>query len=173
MVEVLRELVKSVNVRLTLIGRFSSESLKKEFIQKVDEFKLNNKIQYMGYRPHEETIEHLMNADIALFLVNNKERYHWGESTKYFEYSAASLPIVISDLPAKRFLIEKNRNGILVNYDCLDDIVNAVQYLTSNKSEARMMGDRGRSFFESHYNWDTIESRLIALYENLTSFNKT
>ena len=173
MVEVIRELEKSVDIKLTLIGKCSSESLKKEFIQKVNKFKLRKKIQYMGHLPHNETIEHLMNADIALFLVNNKERYHWGESTKYFEYSAASLPIIISDLPAKRSLIEKNKNGILVNYDSVEEIVNAVQYLIKNKGEARMMGGRGRSFFESHYNWDAIESRLLTLYKNLTSVNRS
>ncbi|MCD4712905.1 MAG: glycosyltransferase family 4 protein [Clostridiales bacterium] len=167
MLEMLRGLNSLGNVQLILIGKFSSSELKRRFWQKAEDFNLVNKIDYKGYLSHEETVLNLLDADIGLFLLSDNERYNWGEPVKYFEYSAAGLPVVITDLPAKRNLIEKNRNGILVSPGSSDDAVNAVRSLIDNSDQARIMSERGRRTFLKEYNWESVEHRLFDLYGSL------
>jgi glycosyltransferase involved in cell wall biosynthesis len=167
MLELLKDLGLSMQVKLVLVGRFAWPAEHRKFLRIVEEHNLTNQIKHKGYLPHDETVQNLMNADIGLFLVNGKERYDWGEPIKYFEYSAAGLPIIMSDLPAKRALIDKNQNGLLVNPEYIGEIVNAVNYLIANRKQALNMSNNGQRVFREEYNWERIEPRLLDLYAAL------
>ena len=167
MLEALKDIPVSIKVQLVLIGKFSSPRVERKFREMVEVDRLGGRVHYMGYLPHEETVMHLMDADIGLFLANGRERYKWGELIKYFEYSLCGLPIVMSDLPAKRALIEKNGNGVLVSPDSANVAANAVIYLIEDPRQARLMGERGRRAFLERYNWELIETRLFNLHDGL------
>lgn len=168
MIDVLKKLDNSINARLILIGKFLTPLLERNFWERVTNYNLSDKLDYKGYLSHEETINHLINADIGLFLWADKERYHWTEPIKYFEYSAVGLPIIISNLSAVRALIEKNRNGILISSASNDDVVRAITYLFDHKNEARDMSKRGKVVFLEDYNWESIEDKLLSVYESLS-----
>jgi len=167
MLNLLSELRKAYPVELTLIGNFHSFEQEKQFFSDVDESKLGSGINYTGYLPYEQTILNLLQADIGLFLARGKERYKWSEPIKYFEYSAAGLPVVMSDFPATRALGEQNENGIVVPVESIVEAVKAVSFLITNKQEAKKMAENGRIAFYQRYNWEIIEPRLFALYQSL------
>ena len=168
MLKMLTKLPLSVNVKLVLIGRFFPFAVQKQFEEAIKMYGLGKRVEYKGYLPHEKVIMHLQNSDIGLFLVSGMDRYKWGEPIKYFEYSLSGLPIVISDLPAKRALIENNENGILVSPYSALEAANAVKFLIENPMRAREMGERGRQAVLERYNWEFLEPRLFELYDTLT-----
>ena len=156
-------------VKLLLAGRFESVLYQQEVLQLIERLNLADNVDILGVLPHSEVIRYLAVADVGIFLLQRvNERYNWGEPIKYFEYSAAGLPVVISDLPAKRRLIEKNQNGILV--DPLDEekTAESIASLLRDAQEMNEMGKRGRDAFLREYNWEAIEERLIDLYKKLT-----
>jgi glycosyltransferase involved in cell wall biosynthesis len=73
----------------------------------------------------------------------------------------------MSDLPAKRALLDKNENGIAVPYERIDQTVKAITYLIHNPEEARKMSENGYKVFRDQYNWEAIEHRLLDLYNKL------
>ncbi len=157
------------NAKLLLVGKFESNSYQQEVMQLIERLNLVDNVDILGRLPHPEVIRYLAVADVGVFLLQPmSDRYNWGEPIKYFEYSAAGLPVVISDLPAKRRLIEKNRNGILV--DPLDEekIAKAIAMLLRDPQKMKEMGKRGRDAFLKEYNWEAIEERLIDFYCKLT-----
>lgn len=168
MLKVIREIKKNYPIKLMLIGKFDSIAQKKRFFSDVDKYQLNNNINYIGYLSHKQTILNLMKADIGLFLASGKDRYKWSEPIKYFEYSAVGLPVIMSDFPATRALVEKNKNGILVPGDSVEDAAKSVTFLIENKKEAKRMGENGRKAFREKYNWELIEPRLFNLYNKLS-----
>jgi len=89
------------------------------------------------------------------------------ELTKFFEYMRAGMPIVCSDFPVWRSLIEETGAGLCV--DPLDPkaIADAIQYLVDHPEEAKKMGQNGRRAFETRYNWDSEAKKLIGLYNDL------
>ncbi len=96
-----------------------------------------------------------------------KKGIFWGEPVKYFEYSAAGLPVIITDLPAKRKLIQKNKNGLLVSPYSVNDAIRAIEYLINNPNEARKMSENGKNKIFKEYSWESKEQELIDFYTHI------
>lgn len=104
-------------------------------------------------------------AGLALFPPT--EHYRRKELTKLFEYMAAGMPIIASDFPNWKAIVEGKRCGLTVDPLDPDAIARAFAYLLDNPEEARLMGDNGRRAVEEEYNWQHEEKKLLALYETL------
>lgn len=104
-------------------------------------------------------------AGLALFPPT--EHYLRKELTKFFEYMAAGLPIICSDFPHWKNLIEGNKVGICVRPDNSKEILAAIDRLKENPEEARRMGERGQELIRSKYNWNAAFQKLIEVYQSL------
>lgn len=82
---------------------------------------------------------------------------------KMCEYMAASIPIIASNFPLWRQIIEGEKAGIVV--DPLDDraIVEAMQWLIDHPDEAEQMGQNGRRAVIERYNWEVESIKLIEI----------
>ena len=87
---------------------------------------------------------------------------------KLFEYMAAGLPVIASDFPLWREIVETNRCGVVVDPRDPRAIADAIQLVTSDDPEVEEMGRRGRDAVERIYNWGTQEPVLLDLYEGLS-----
>ena len=72
MLDSLKKLRNKAHVTLTLIGWFDSDTLKEVFFRKVKDYGLFDVVEYKGILPHRETINHMMESDIGLFLMPEK-----------------------------------------------------------------------------------------------------
>jgi glycosyltransferase involved in cell wall biosynthesis len=88
---------------------------------------------------------------------------------KMFEYMSAGIPVIASDFPLWREIIQGNDCGLLV--DPLDPaaIAKAIDYLVFNPTEAQRMGANGRKAVIERYNWGIEEQKLFAFYERTLS----
>jgi glycosyltransferase involved in cell wall biosynthesis len=82
---------------------------------------------------------------------------------KMCEYMAASIPIIASDFPLWRQIIETEGAGLVVNPLDEGAIVNAMQWLIDHPEEAERMGRNGRRAVLEKYNWDIEAKKLIAI----------
>jgi glycosyltransferase involved in cell wall biosynthesis len=84
--------------------------------------------------------------------------------TKMFEYMSSGIPVIASNFPLWREIVEGNRCGICV--DPLDPkaIAAAIDYLVSNPETAKSMGERGRKAVLEKYNWEVEAVRLTDFY---------
>jgi glycosyltransferase involved in cell wall biosynthesis len=84
--------------------------------------------------------------------------------TKMFEYMSSGIPVIASDFPLWRQIVEGNRCGICV--DPLDPkaIAAAIDYLVSSPDIAKSMGERGRRAVLEKYNWEVEAARLTDFY---------
>ena len=67
---------------------------------------------------------------------------------KMFEYMSASIPIITSNFPLWRKIVEGNNCGICVNPLDAGKIAKAINWITSNPEKARRMGENGRKAVE-------------------------
>ena len=89
--------------------------------------------------------------------------------TKLFEYMAHALPVVSSDLDSTRPFVQHGETGYRVAATDPAAHADAVRRLLQEPQLARTMGRRGQELVRTRYNWDAMEERLLAFYEELLS----
>jgi glycosyltransferase involved in cell wall biosynthesis len=84
--------------------------------------------------------------------------------TKMFEYMSSGIPVIASNFPLWRDIIDGSRCGICV--DPLDPkaIAAAIDYLVGHPDIAQSMGENGRKAVLEKYNWDVEATRLADFY---------
>jgi len=164
MVRSLEYLAHTDGLRLDLIGPFESPELERE-LQKLPGYK---NVRALGWFQPPKVYKRLKEADIGLVCIHPVPRYVMALPTKLFEYMAAGLPVVASDFPLWREIVEGAGCGLLVNPLDPEDIARGVRYLLEHPEEARAMGRRGREAVMQRYNWEIEAEKLLQCYEELT-----
>ena len=151
------------DVRLVLGGRFLPESLEEELSGEPGWAA----VRYLGWldRPTMQSL--YATSDVGLIiehpLVNHLDAY----PIKLFEYMAAGIPVVVSDFPLWREIVESTGCGLLVDPLDAEDVSAAIVTLLANPSMARAMGERGRAAIGARMNWEGEARALVALYDRL------
>lgn len=120
------------------------------------------------YVPHERMLAAFhqeWTAAIAIFPYT--DHYYEKELTKFFEYMAAGLPVVLSHFPNWRALVEGPTAGIAVDPTDWPAITAAIRRLHENPGEAVSMGLAGRRAVQEQFNWQPQADNLLALYGSL------
>jgi glycosyltransferase involved in cell wall biosynthesis len=86
------------------------------------------------------------------------------QPNKLFEYMSAGLPVIASDFPLWREIVEKNKCGLLVDPNVPAEISDAVAHLLSHPQDAEAMGRRGQQAVEEQFNWDREAKVLVSFY---------
>ncbi len=147
--------------RMLFIGRLEG-SYAQEVKSLVSELELGGAVEFLGRVEYTEIPSYLRLGDLGIFLVQPvRERYNWGEPIKYFEYAAAGLPVVMSDLPAKRRLVEEVGNGIVVDPLNHAAAAEAIAGLLRDKARRQAMARRGREAFLSRLNWQAVAPQML------------
>ncbi|WP_252189385.1 glycosyltransferase family 4 protein [Rossellomorea vietnamensis] len=150
-------------ITLHLAGAFAPASLQDE-MEKLDGWK---HVNFEGYLNRQEVASLLNTSYAGLVILHPEPRYIVSYPIKLFEYMSAGMPVIASDFPLWRGIVEDAECGICV--DPLDPIAiaDAVKYLVDHPDEARAMGESGRRAVMNKYNWEQESIRLVELYNNL------
>jgi glycosyltransferase involved in cell wall biosynthesis len=127
----------------------------------------------LGLLGRPEVVALLGRVRAGLVILHPTPNYLPSLPIKLFEYMAAGLPVVVSDFPVLRRIVEEAGCGILV--DPLDPaaIARAIEFLLVNPAEAQAMGRRGRAAVERAYSWESEARKLVELYAVLESGART
>lgn len=156
-------LVRDDRVQLNLLGAFNDEQLEVQ-MRALDGWR---RVQFLGWSDRKTVVAELSKASAGLVLLHPTPQYVISYPVKMFEYMAAGLPVIASDFPLWREIVEGAGCGLLV--DPLDPvaIAEAMQWIIDHPEEAAEMGRRGRVAVERTYNWEAESSKLIDLYHRL------
>jgi glycosyltransferase involved in cell wall biosynthesis len=132
---------------------------------------LGVKLDAPGYTSAEEGWHMVAQCHLGLALLHPLPNYTDSYPTKIFEYMALGLPVIASNFPLYRDVIETNGCGICV--DPLDEqaIAEAIRQIVENPAQAEAMARRGRETAKRCYNWETEADKLLSLYSQLSAAN--
>lgn len=161
----IREIVHALefttsNARLQLAGEFGEPEVKAEVInftgwQYVDE---------LGFLNREEVSVLLSRCMAGLVTFHPLSNHVSAQPNKMFEYMSAGIPVIASNFPLWREIVEGNDCGLCV--DPLDPkaIAQAIDFIINNPERARQMGEDGQRAVQTRYNWGVEEAKLLKVY---------
>ncbi len=160
-------LINEKNLELYLLGK--SEDPVVEI-----QIKRTKHVNYLGFVPSYEVFSYLLKADVGLILLQPTPDYlNVGEGVnKIFEYMLCSLPVIGSNFPNLRKIIEENKCGICVDPTDPKKIAEAIKYILQNPAQAKKMGENGRKAVLDKYSWESLEDKFLDIYAQLNNGRK-
>jgi glycosyltransferase involved in cell wall biosynthesis len=151
------------DVVLEMAGTFSEVGLR----DKVASLTGWGKVKERGHLGRLEVQKLLAKARAGILTFLPAPNHMESQPNKLFEYMAAGLPVIASNFPAWRKIVERHQCGLCVDPAKPEEIAAAIQEILENPDRAAQMGQAGRKAVEQHYCWATEEKRLLELYDSL------
>jgi len=152
------EATQIVGQTLVLCGGFDSESFKEQILSNF------NNIDYRGQINREAISEVLMNSSMGFVTLLGAPNDYYAYPIKMFEYMAAGIPVIASNFPLYKEIVEENSCGICVNPANVTEIVDAIERIQSDAEYAKSLGSQGRKTIKKKYSWEQQIPYLLECY---------
>ena len=123
---------------------------------------------FHGFRPHAEVASYLAAFDVVLApyqesvaVSGGAEVSRWMSPLKIFEYMAMARPMVVSDLPVLREVLDSGRTAILVPPREVTAWAAAIDRFRDPEIRGRMGGE-ARATFLRNFTWEARAVRVLA-----------
>ena len=163
MIEAMRDLT---DCRLAIVGSGSLLPALKEHVSTAG---LEGAVRFFEPVPFDELMRFTAASDVGVIpLIGSCESYRTAAPNKLFEYMAAGIPVVASDLPDMARVVRETRCGTLIA-DPTDpsSITHAVRALLDGDEPLRDVGQRGLAAVRDTYNWDRERPKLLEVFAGL------
>ena len=125
-------------------------------------------VHVLGWRPAAEALPIMARCHAGLALLGPCPNYLRSYPTKMFEYMALGLPVIVSDFPLYRDVVERQACGLCVDpLDC-EAAAAAIARILDDPESAARMGEAGRRATTVQYNWSEESRKLVAFYQTLS-----
>ncbi|MDC9581149.1 glycosyltransferase family 4 protein [Xenorhabdus sp. PR6a] len=155
----------STDTKLKLAGYFSEKETEKS----VKNLEGWNKIENLGFLNREESKDLLKYSTAGLVLFHPLPNHVDAQPNKMFEYMSAGIPVIASNFPLWKQIIEKNNCGLCVDPLDSQEIAKAIDYIINNKEIAEKMGNNGIESVRTIFNWDKESCKLMDFYKRVLS----
>jgi len=128
-----------------------------------------SRVRFHGALDQPSAYHMLRNSQVGLVCIHPLPTFLECMPVKMFEYMGAGLPVIASDFPLWRKMLDGLDCAIYV--DPLDPkgIAQAIEYLLRNPVKAEEMGRCGQEAVAQQFNWNTQARKLIDLYCSVAS----
>ncbi|WP_329626469.1 glycosyltransferase family 4 protein [Pseudomonas syringae] len=147
--------------RLNLVGKFSESAVEAD-VKKLSSW---SSINQLGQLNRAEVRNILGRSVAGLVTFYPLPNHVDAQPNKMFEYMSAGIPVIASNFPLWREIIEGNDCGLCVDPLNPRAIAEAIDFLIDNPERAEQMGKNGQRAVADRYNWDAEGRRLLAFYD--------
>jgi len=166
--EVIEELVAMhVDFQLDLYVKTTPDKTLADLSNQIVEKDLGSYVKIIEAIPYERLLHLLRNYKIGLIPFLNMDKYRKNIATKMFDYMAAGLAVIASDLPPQRFVVASANCGELVEPENPEAYAIAIKKLLETPEKIYSMGLNGWSAIQDQYCWEEEEKKLFKLYADL------
>lgn len=148
---------------MDLCGDFSDQALK----EKVNGLSGWSKVSAHGFVDRKQVAQILSTSMVGLVTLHPTVNYKVALPVKMFEYMAAGMPVIASDFPLWRSIVEESDCGLLVDPMDPQQIAAAIDMILSDPNRAKEMGESGRKAIIQKYNWGVEVSKLVDFYSRV------
>jgi len=133
-------------------------------------------IIFAGRQPHANVYKYMISADVLVAPFQHhvqgygdtRDLAPWMSPLKIFEYMAACRPMIVSNLPVIREVLEHKHNALLVDPEDVESWVHAIEHIRNNPKIAIAMADRAHSEYLKCYTWSSRTKNIFAKLETIS-----
>jgi len=153
--------------KLYLVGSVEPPSFSKEIEQLISKLNLKQNINLIPWVPYEEKEKFSSQASIGIVIYLPYPNNISCLPNKLFDYMLVGLPVVASNFPLYKEIVDTDRCGLIV--DPLDprEVAKAIEYLIEHPDGARKMGKKGKKAILEKYNWEKEGRKLLDIYARI------
>ena len=101
-----------------------------------DKMGIKNRVHFAGKVKQTELLNYTAGADVGLSLIDNiSQNNEYALPNKLFEYLMADIPVIVSDLPQMKAVIDEYKVGVVLPEGNEDEIINLLKKWDSNPEE--------------------------------------
>jgi glycosyltransferase involved in cell wall biosynthesis len=165
----LEQLVDAIGLvptaQLALLGQ---GPIAADLVYRADRLGAGDRVRVLAPVGPDEVVAVAASADIGVSpIVPSCLNYRYSLPNKLFQYMAAGIPVVASDFPQVREVVDGAACGALVDTSRPREIARAIERISADPVEARAMGERGRAAVEARYHWEVAATTLLEAYRRL------
>lgn len=141
--------------------------LKKDLVQQVNEKQLQDKVFFVDKVPAAELLSYTQHAYLGFQVLENTCFNHYSAlSNKVPEYIMAEVPMVCSDFPEMKRIVEAEQVGVCINSEDISEIIKAVNGLLENQTKYTNYKKNCKRI-KDVYTWENEKRRFTELYDRL------
>ncbi|MBO0512144.1 glycosyltransferase family 4 protein [Streptomyces beijiangensis] len=124
-----------------------------------------DRLHILPYVPHYQVVPFLSTADFGVIPIHHWPNHEIALITKFFEYSHARLPFVVSDVKTMGEMVAKTGQGEVFKAEDVDDYVRAVKAVLAEPKKYRdVYGEPG---LLDQWTWEAQAVVLDSVYTRL------
>ena len=151
------------NVHFVIVGE---GEYRKKFESEVNNSNCSGRIHFLGAVNHNELLSYTAGADIGLALIENISiSYYYALPNKLFEYIMAGIPILASNLPQMKKVIDDYQVGKYVDPEHENDVVTTLNDLISDENNLDLYR-KNCKIAAKELNWDTEFKKIEEILLN-------
>lgn len=145
-----------------------------------ENYELNN-INFEGFIPHSLIPEFLSKCDVLLapysdkvYCEDNKKTNisDWMSPLKIFEYMASQKPIIASNLPAIREILEDNKTSLLIDPDDISSWKKSIVKILCKPDFAKEISKNAYELLKRKYTWNIRVENIFKILKLKKSSNR-
>ena len=154
--------IRSENIqsKFVLVGDTDRHNPMSIPVPTIRKWKEEGYVEWLGYKDNMQEI--LSSASIVCL-----PSYREGLPKILLEAAATGRPLIATDVPGCREIVQDGENGILVTVKDVSSLYNAMIILISDRNLRDKMGRKSRLLVESDFSTDIVNSKIIQLYQSI------
>jgi glycosyltransferase involved in cell wall biosynthesis len=155
------------NVRLTLVGRPDTRAARFRFDRALADAGIADRVRLRPRVPFDAVPALVRGTRTGVVPLPDVAKFRTNVPMKLFEFMAAGVPAVTSDLPPARGLVGEDCGVVFVPPGDAAAFADALGGLLGDPSRAAHLGRRGRELVLERCHWEREEPALVALFDGL------
>jgi glycosyltransferase involved in cell wall biosynthesis len=155
-IEAAKRIIKDIpDLEFRIIGESEPENKTAILKDELTSWLQNPQIKYMGKT--DNIIEELAKVDVVIL-----PSYREGLSKSLIEAAAMNLPIITTDVPGCREVVQHGENGFLCRVKDVNDLYDKIMQMTKLSEQERLeMGKKGRILVEKLFDEEIVISKYL------------